>query len=106
MATYLDEVPCPSLTDEGTQCGNVVQRNKKFCSECGAKIKADWFRVKPPDPVDESVCDGRDETGKLCGQPLDPFVKFCQNCGARSWFTQTSVSWSDFARIAVRGTDK
>jgi len=49
---------CPS-------CGHTLEKNAKFCPECGAKIKS------------ESHC-------SQCGAKLAPGTKFCTECGAKA----------------------
>jgi membrane protease subunit (stomatin/prohibitin family) len=49
---------CPS-------CGHALEKNAKFCPECGAKIQS------------ESFC-------SQCGAKLAPGTKFCTECGAKA----------------------
>ena len=80
---YFDEIPCPSINvDTGQKCGKSIQRQQKFCCECGCKVNPSWF-VKQTTSLDVNICTGI-EDGKVCGQQLDPSVKYCSNCGARS----------------------
>jgi len=79
---YFDEIVCPSIADTGQQCGNVIQRGQKFCSECGCKVNASWFVKQTASP--QALCTGINEDGSVCGWQLDFSLKNCPNCGTRS----------------------
>jgi Sec-independent protein translocase protein TatA len=54
------------------QCGKELKEGTKFCTGCGAPIKA----VAPKEPVKKIFCD-------QCGRELKKGVNFCPGCGAK-----------------------
>jgi predicted nucleic acid-binding Zn ribbon protein len=57
-----------------TTCGQMLQPEQKFCSECGTPVIAP--KTKPePEQQPRPICTS-------CGKKLKPGVKFCTSCGA------------------------
>nr|XP_022335215.1 helicase-like transcription factor [Crassostrea virginica] len=78
--TDKDGVFCPKRTTEGTECGQSLQKEHKFCVMCGWKINLDIFKERA------KMCHNKLEANNFCENIVFPPQKFCSNCGQQLSF--------------------
>ena len=63
-----------SSTKPCLQCGNLVTKSQKYCSNCAWKIDQNIFEEVA------ITCNGEKEDGSTCGTELPKNSKFCPEC--------------------------
>lgn len=88
MKLLQDETVCPGchriLQPDGTfaetqicpNCGNIIIKGKKFCTQCGMPVDGSQAVQADGTPEEKMCCPG-------CGRAIKPGKKFCSFCGMK-----------------------